>query len=57
MYLFLKKNHFFKMLGLSFLSKLVWGSYIACIAKTASKKTGDFSRSIKSISSKFALYL
>ena len=28
----------FKMLGLSFSSKLDWGSYIISIAKTASKK-------------------
>ena len=30
----------FKMLGLTFSSKLDWGSYIISIAKTASKKTG-----------------
>ena len=28
----------FKMLGLTFSSKLDWGTYIICIAKTASKK-------------------
>ena len=27
------------MLGLTFSSKLDWGSYMLCIAKTASKKT------------------
>ena len=31
------KSHF-KMLGLTFSSKLYWGSYIICIAKTASKR-------------------
>ena len=30
----------FEMLGLSFFSKLDWGSYINSIAKTASKKIG-----------------
>ena len=30
----------FKMLGLTFSSKLDWGSYIISIAKTASKKIG-----------------
>ena len=30
----------FKMLGLTFCSKLDWGSYIISIAKTASKKIG-----------------
>ena len=30
----------FKRLGLTFSSKLDWGSYIICIAKTASEKIG-----------------
>ena len=30
----------FKMLGLTFSSKLDWGSYIISVAKTASKKIG-----------------
>ena len=30
----------FKMLGLTFSSKVDWGTYIICIAKTASKKIG-----------------
>ena len=34
--LFLRKNHLFKMLGLTFSSKLDWGSYIVSITKTAS---------------------
>ena len=33
------------MLGLTFSSKLDWGSYIIFIAKTASKKIGAFVRS------------
>ena len=34
------KNSSFKMLGLTFPSKLDWGSCIISIAKTASKKIG-----------------
>ena len=37
----------FKMLGLTFSSKLDWGSYIVSIAKTASKKIGALIRSMK----------
>ena len=33
----LEEKTSFKMLGLTFFSKLDWGSYIVCIAKTASK--------------------
>ena len=33
-----EKKSYFKMLGLSFSSKLNWGSYIVSIAKTTSKK-------------------
>ena len=36
----LKENSSFKMLGLTFLSKLDCGSYIISTAKTASKKIG-----------------
>ena len=32
----------FKMLGLAFSSELDWGSYITCIAKTASKEIVAF---------------
>ena len=35
---FLEEKSSFKMLGLTFSSKLDWGSYIISIAKTASKK-------------------
>ena len=34
----LEEKTYFKMLGLTFSSKLNWGSYIVSIAKTASKK-------------------
>ena len=37
----------FKMLGLTFSSKLDWGSYIISIVKTAFKKIGALIRSIK----------
>ena len=47
----------FKMLGLTFSSKLDWGSYIISIAKTASKKIGALIRSIKFLSAEVALYL
>ena len=38
---FLEGKSSFKMLGLLFPSKLVWGSYIVSAAKTASKKSGS----------------
>ena len=45
------------MLGLTFSSKLDWGSYIISIAKTASKKIGALICSMKFLSPEFALYL
>ena len=47
----------FKMLGLTFSSKLDWGSYIISIAKTAPKKIGALIRSMKFLSPEVALYL
>ena len=47
----------FKMLGLTFSSKLDWGSYIISIAKTASKNIGALIRSMKFLSPEVALYL
>ena len=47
----------FKMLGLTFSSKLDWVSYIISLAKTASKKIGALIRSMKFISPEVALYL
>ena len=44
-----------KMLGLTFSSKLDWGSYIISIAKTASKKIGALIRSMKFLSFFFSL--
>ena len=53
----LEENSSFKMLGLTFFSKLDWGSYIISIAKTASKKIGALIRSMKFLSPEVALYL
>ena len=47
----------FKMLGLTFSSKLDWGSYIVFIAKTAFKKIGALICSMKILSPEVALYL
>ena len=47
----------FKMLWLTFSSKLDWGSYIVSIAKTASKKIGALIRSMKFLSPEVAMYL
>ena len=47
----------FKMLGLTFSSKLDWGSYINSIAKTTSKKIGVLIHSMKFLSPEVALYL
>ena len=53
----LEEKTSFKMLGLTFSSKLNWGSYIISIAKTASKKIGALIRSMKFLSPEVALYL
>ena len=52
----LEEKSTFKMLGLSFCSKLDWGSYIISIAKSASKKIGVFTSSVKFLSPE-VLYL
>ena len=49
-----EKSHF-KMLGLTFSSKLDLGSYIISIAKTASKKIGALIRSMTFLSPEVAL--
>ena len=53
----LEEKSSFKMLGLSFSSKLDWYSYIISIAKTTSKKIGALIRSMKFSSPEVALYL
>ena len=45
------------MLGLTFSSKLDWGSCIISIAKTTSKKIGILIHSMKFLSPEVALYL
>ena len=47
----------FKMLGLTFSSKLDWVSYIVSIAKTSSKEMGALIGSMKFLSPEVALYL
>ena len=51
-----EKTHF-KMRGLTFSSKLDWGSYIVSIAKTDSKKIGALLRFMKFVTPEVALYL
>ena len=53
----LEEKTSFKMLGLTFSSKLDWGAYIVSVAKTASKKIGALIRSMKFLSPEVALYL
>ena len=53
----LEKKSSFKMLGLTFSSKLDLGSYINSIPKTATKKIGALIRSMKFFSPEVALYL
>ena len=53
----LEEKSSFKMLGLTFSSKLDWGSYIISIAKTASKKIGALIHSMKFLSPEVALYI
>ena len=54
---FLEEKSSFKMLGLTFSSRLDQGFYIICIAKTASNKIGALIRSMKFLSPEVALYL
>ena len=53
----LEENSSFKMMGLTFSSKLDWGSYIISIAKIVSKKIGVLIRSVKFLSPEVARYL
>ena len=53
----LEEKSSFKMLGLTFSSKLDWGSNINSVAKTASKKIGALICSMKFLSPEIALYL
>ena len=53
----LEEKSSFKMLRLTFSSKLDWGSYIISIAETASKKIGALVRSMRFLSPEVSLYL
>ena len=53
----LEEKSSFKMLGLTFSSKLDWGFYVISIAKTASKKIVALIHSMKFLSPEAALYL
>ena len=53
----LEEKSFFKLLELTFSSKLDWGSYIISIDKTPSKKIGALICSMKFLSPEVALYL
>ena len=53
----LQEKSSFKMLGLTFFSKLDWVSCIISIAKTVSKRIGALIHSIKFLSPEAALYL
>ena len=53
----LEEKSSFKMLWLTFSSKLDWGSYIISIAKSTSKKIGTLIHSMKFLSPEVALYL
>ena len=53
----LEEKSSFKMLGLTFCSKLDWGCYIISVGKTASKKIGALIRSMKIFSPEVALYI
>ena len=53
---FLEEKSSFKMLGLTFSTKLDCGSYIISIAKTASQKIGALIRSMNFFSPEVAIY-
>ena len=53
----LEEKSSFKMLGLTFSSKLDWDSYTISIAETASKKIGAVIHSVKFLSPEVSLYL
>ena len=53
----LKEISSFKMVGLTFSSRLDWGSYSISVAKTASKRVGALIRSMKFLSPEVALCL
>ena len=52
----LEEKSSFKMRGLTFSSRLDWGSYIISITKTASKKIGALICSMKFLSPEVAIF-
>ena len=50
-----EEKSYFKMLRVTFSSKLDWGTYIISIVKTASKKIGALIHSMKFISPEVAV--
>ena len=54
---YLEEKTSFKMLGLTFSSKLDWCSYIISVVKTASKKIGVLAHIRKFLSPEVNLYL
>ena len=53
----LEEKPSFKMLELTFCSKLYWGFYIISVSTTASKKIGALIHSMNFLSTEVALYL
>ena len=53
----LEEKSSFRMLGLTYSSKLDWGYYIISIAKSASKKIGALIRSMKFLFPEVDMYL
>ena len=53
----LEETSYFKMLGLTFSSKLDWDSYMICITKSAARKIAAFIRFVKFFSPEVALFL
>ena len=53
----LEEKSSFEVLWFTFSSKLDWGSYVICIAKTVSKKIGALIHSMKFLSPEVVLYL
>ena len=53
----LEEKSSFKVLGLTFSSKLDWGSYINSITKSSSKKIGALIRYMRFLSPEVTLYL
>ena len=51
-----EEKSYFRIVGLNFSSKLDWGSYFICIAKTTFKNIGSLIPFLRCLSSEVALY-